>query len=156
MVLRNKKKDPLVSIIIRTKNEERWINSCLNSVFSQNYKNFEVVVVDNMSSDTTLYRLKNYPLKILKINKFLPGKALNLGINNSKGEYIICLSGHCIPTNNNWLRNLVSGLKDDKIAGIYGRQEPLPYSSDLDKRDLINLFGIDKKIQTKDFFSQCK
>ena len=60
------------------------------------------------------------------------------------------MSGHCIPTNNNWLRNLVSGLKDDKIAGIYGRQEPLPYSSDLDKRDLINLFGIDKKIQTKE------
>ena len=36
----------LVSIVIRTKNEEKWIESCLKSVFNQNYKNFEVILVD--------------------------------------------------------------------------------------------------------------
>jgi len=152
MAYQNKIKKPFVSIIIRTKNEERWINSCLNAVFAQNYKNFEVIIVDNYSKDTTLSRLSTYDLKIIKIKQFIPGKALNVGINISKGEYIVCLSGHCIPTNKYWLENLIKDLSKKDVAGIYGRQEPLPYSDDVDKRDLINLFGVDKKIQIKEPF----
>jgi CMP-N-acetylneuraminic acid synthetase len=38
------------------------------------------------------------------------------------------------------------------VAGVYGRQEPLPFSSDLDKRDLFFTFGLERKIQTKDTF----
>ena len=40
-------KNQMVSIIIRTKNEERWINYCLKSIFDQTYKNFEIIIVDN-------------------------------------------------------------------------------------------------------------
>ena len=40
-----------VSIIIRTLNEERWIAACLRSVSRQNYQNYEVIVVDNNSTD---------------------------------------------------------------------------------------------------------
>ena len=40
-----------VSIILRTKNEERWIKSCLDSISKQKYKNFEVIVVDNESDE---------------------------------------------------------------------------------------------------------
>jgi len=147
-----KNKSPLVSIIIRTKNEERWITSCLNSVFAQSYNKFEVIIVDNMSDDTTLKRIKTYPVKLVKIKLFFPGKALNEGIRSSKGDIIVCLSGHCIPVNKDWLKNIVYELNDEKVAGVYGRQQPLAYSSDTDKRDLINLFGLDKKIQIKDPF----
>ena len=132
----------LVSIIIRTKNEERWIFSCLNALYTQSYKNFEVVVVDNQSSDSTLNRIKDFPVKLIKIKKFIPGKAINQGIRASKGKIIVCLSGHCIPKDKSWLSNLIKNLKDKSVAGVYGRQEPLSYSSDLDKRDLINLFGL--------------
>ena len=142
----------LVSIIIRTKNEDKWIDSCLKSVFSQNYKNFEVILVDNNSTDNTLKIAKKYKIKILKISKFKPGLAINEGIRKSKGKIIVCLSGHCIPTNQNWLKNLIYDLNGKKIAGIYGRQEPLSFSSDLDKRDLINTFGLDKKVQINDTF----
>lgn len=41
-------------IIIRTKNEERWIGKCLEKIFKQTYKNFEVVIVDSGSTDKTL------------------------------------------------------------------------------------------------------
>ena len=141
-----------VSIIIRTKNEERWIEQCLKKIFDQNYDNFEVILVDNNSKDKTLERAKKYPIKVIKINKFLPGKAINLGIRKSKGKIIVCLSAHCIPINNNWLKKIVYALKDPKVAGVYGRQKPLSYSSDFDKRDLLNLFGPEKKIQKKDTF----
>jgi glycosyltransferase involved in cell wall biosynthesis len=144
--------NPKVSIIIRTKNEERWISLCLRSVFDQNYKNFEVILVDNNSTDRTVEIAKQFKIKIVNIDLFKPGKAINDGIRNSSGEIIACLSGHCIPVNNTWLENLIIDLSDPNVAGVYGRQQPLSFSSDFDKRDLLNLFGLDKKIQVKDSF----
>jgi len=146
------KKLPKISIIIRTKNEERWISTCLDKIFSQSYKNFEVILADNCSKDKTLTKAKKFPIKHIKIKKFFPGKAINDAIKISNGKIIVCLSAHCIPVDNNWLKRLVNPLKNKKIAGVYGRQEPMPYSSDFDKRDLLLLFGQDKKIQSKDPF----
>ena len=136
-----------VSIIIRTKNEERWINSCLNSIFSQTFKDFEIIIVDNKSSDKTIEKASKYKIdKILTIENYLPGKALNEGIKKSEGKFIVALSAHCIPTSNNWLENLVNAIKEDSTyAGVYGRQQPMSFSSDSDKRDLTLVFGLDRK-----------
>lgn len=145
-------KQPLVSIIVRTKNEERWITPCLRAIFSQSYKNLEVVIVDNGSTDKTVRKAQEFSVKLIHIEKFLPGLAINDGIRASSGEYIVCLSGHCVPKDPHWLERLVADLADEKVAGVYGRQEPLSYTSDFDKRDLITVFGLDKKIQVKDSF----
>jgi len=142
----------MVSIVIRTKNEERWISLCLKAVFDQDYRDFEVIIVDNKSTDATLTKARAFNAKIIGIDDYLPGKALNLGIAPSKGEFICSISGHCIPVNNKWLSNLLKNFNDREVAGVYGRQESLPYTSDFDKRDLINIFGLDKKIQIKDSF----
>ena len=146
------KQKHLVSIIIRTKNEENWIASCLNSVVNQSYKNFEIILVDNGSKDKTVEIAKKFNVKILNIKKFKPGRAINYGIKKSKGDVVVCLSGHCIPVNADWLKNLIKDLKKKDVAGVYGRQEPLSFSSDLDKRDLFYTFGLDKKIQKNDTF----
>jgi hypothetical protein len=143
---------PLVSIVIRTKNEERWIAPCLRAIFNQTYKNVEVVVVDNGSTDQTLKRAREFPVKVVHISEFEPGKAINDGIRASQGEIIVCLSGHCVPVNNAWLGGLIRDVADPQVAGVYGRQEPLSYSSDFDKRDLLTVFGLDKKVQVKDSF----
>ena len=142
----------LVSIIIRTKNEERWLSACLRNVFKQTYKNIEVIIVDNQSTDHTIAKAKQFPVNIITIEKYFPGKAINEGIRASTGEYLVCLSGHCVPVSDRWLETLVSDLDQENIAGVYGRQEPLAFTSDLDKRDLISLFGLDKKKQIKDSF----
>jgi rhamnosyltransferase len=141
-----------VSIIIRTKNEEKWISHCLEKIFLQTYKNIEIIIVDNYSNDKTLQKIRGFPHKLIKIKKFLPGKALNLGIQKASGSIIVCLSAHCIPINNDWLKNLIKPLKKKSVGGVYGRQQPLSYSSTSDKRDLITIFGLDKKIQIKDPF----
>ena len=145
-------KEPLVSIIVRTKNEERWISSCLRSIYQQSYKNVEVVLVDNESTDMTVKKAKEFPVKLISIKGFLPGKSINDGIKASSGDYIVCISGHCIPTNNEWLGRLIKELNNPDVAGVYGRQQPFSYSSDLDKRDLLTVFGPDKKVQIKDSF----
>lgn len=144
-----------VSIIIRTKNEERWISRCLDSIEKQVYKNYEIILVDNKSEDKTVERAKKYKKikKIIFINRYLPGKSLNAGIRKSSGEYIVCISSHCIPVDKYWLTNLVNAIEEDKkYAGVYGRQEPMSFSSPSDKRDLMIAFGLDRKIQKKDSF----
>jgi len=146
--------NPLCSIIIRTKNEERWIGPCLNAIQKQSYQKFEIIFVDNQSTDLTIKRAKEFKIeKIVCILDYLPGKALNEGIKHANGAYIVCISAHCIPVNNHWLINLVKALEqDDSIAGAYGRQEPMSFSSPTDKRDLLLVFGLDPKIQVKDSF----
>jgi len=142
----------MVSIIIRTKNEERWITEVLKSVFRQDHRDIEVIIVDNSSTDKTVEKARKFKVKVLSIGEYLPGKALNFGIRASRGEYIVSLSAHCIPIDSKWLSGLLGNFSDDSIAGVYGRQEPMPFSSDSDKRDLLIAFGLDRKIQVKDSF----
>ncbi len=66
--------EKLVSIIIRTKNEEKWISSCLKSVFRQEYKNIEVIIVDNMSIDRTVAKAQKFPIKLVTIKDFFSWK----------------------------------------------------------------------------------
>ena len=146
---------PLVSIIIRTKNEERWIEHCLSAIAEQTLKDFEIILVDNNSDDWSVKIAKKYTKKIVTVTDFFPGKAINEGIRASSGQYIVIVSGHCIPKNNQWLKKLIDPFLKDKtqlLAGVYGRQEPLSSSSPLDKRDLTVVFGLDERIQKKDSF----
>ena len=143
---------PKVSIIVRTKNEERWIDKCLSAIAQQTYHNHEVVVVDNVSTDATVRKAMEFDVMMVSIEDFRPGDALNSGIRASTGDIIVCLSAHCIPAGPDWLKNLVAPLSDPKVAGVYGRQEPLPFSDPHDKRDLVTVFGLDRKEQLRDPF----
>jgi len=142
------------SIIIRTKNEESWISHCLSMVYSQSIKNIEVIIVDNNSTDRTIHLAKKFPVdKIIHIQDFVPGKALNDGVRASTGDFLVFLSAHCIPKAENWLEKLFECyLSENNAAGVYGRQLPLSFTSDVDKRDLMITFGLDKKVQYRDYF----
>jgi len=145
----------IISVIIRTKNEEKWIEKCLQAIYNQKVNaDIEVVLVDNNSSDHTIAIAKRYSVnKIINIENFIPGKALNDGIKVSSGDYIVCISAHCIPENNDWLKKMLSNFNNNSnIAGVYGRQIPMSFTNPIDKRDLLIVFGKDKRIQKKDYF----
>lgn len=144
---------PKISVIVRTHNEETWVGPCLDMVFRQDYPNFEVIIVDNESTDHTLEIVRRYPVKeVVKITRYKPGLSLNMGIRASTGALIACLSSHCIPRETNWLSKLAEGFGDPKVAGVYGRQLPLAFSGATDKRDLLTVFGLDRRVQIKDYF----
>ena len=148
-----KKSEILASIIIRTKNEEDWIGHCLEAIINQSYKNYEIIIVDNQSSDNTVEIAKSFSVKkIVSIKQYLPGKSLNAGIRVADGDYLVFISSHCVPRNNNWLKCLLANFNNRKIAGVYGRQVPTAFSKPNDIRDLYITFGLDKRIQTKDYF----
>lgn len=122
-------------------------------ISKQDYKNKEIIIVDNMSSDNTLSIAERFNVdKILSIENFKPGLALNLGIKASSGKYVICLSAHCVPKETDWVTKLYKNFNNPNIAGVYGRQLPINSTNPLDKRDLLLVFGKDKRIQTKDYF----
>ncbi len=87
-----KKNRPLISVIVATHNNSDTIVESLNSIFNQNYQNFEVLVVDDASEDDTLKKLnkmKNDKLKVFSnSNNIGLTKSLNLLIKESKGDYI--------------------------------------------------------------------
>lgn len=58
---------PLISVVIATKNESKNIENCLKSILMQTYRNYEVIVIDNFSSDSTIDIAKQYTDKVFQI-----------------------------------------------------------------------------------------
>jgi glycosyltransferase involved in cell wall biosynthesis len=86
--------NPLVSIVIPVYNGENYIQSAIDSALGQNYKNKEIVIVNDGSTDNTDKIIKNYSGKLKYLIKENGGvsTALNLAIQKSCGEYISWLS----------------------------------------------------------------
>jgi len=143
-----------VSVIIRTYNEEKFIKIYLGKVFSQQFSgDLEVILVDSYSTDKTIEIARQFDTKIFYL-PFSSARSINYGIEGAKGEYVIVLSPHAIPVDDRWMINLVRNFDDPKVAGVYGRQIPLPDCSPLDARDLQDFFGTERKVQSEDpFFS---
>lgn len=85
--------NPAISIIIPSFNEEKHISRCLDSVLKQTFTDFEVLCVDDGSSDNTFNIIKEYSSKDSRIIPLKnPGKgvsaARNFGLDNAKGDYI--------------------------------------------------------------------
>ena len=77
------------SIIIPNYNKEEYVADTLDSIFNQTYKNFEVIVIDDASSDNSLEIIKKYDCIILHTNRLRAGGARNKGLDKATGDYII-------------------------------------------------------------------
>ena len=86
-------KDPKVSVILPTYNRANYIARALDSILVQTYKDYEIIVVDDGSTDATSEVLKHFSDKIKYIRQSNQGSATarNRGIQESKGEYIAFL-----------------------------------------------------------------
>ena len=84
-------KQPLVSIIVPSFNVERYIEECIDSLLNQSYKNIEIIVLDDASTDATLYLLKQYEGRIQIIENDTnqgQGARRNQGVKLATGKYI--------------------------------------------------------------------
>ena len=85
--------EKLVSVIIPAYNIEDYIGRCLDSVLSQTYKNLEIIVIDDGSSDRTGeilddYEKKNHRMKVIHKENGGVSSARNIGIDRANGDYI--------------------------------------------------------------------
>ncbi len=124
---------PLVTIIIPVKNNEATISKCLTSIFELNYENYEIILINDGSSDATgnilhefkiksvdLDKIKNF--KIIETSNVGPSKARNIAIKESKGEFVAFTDGDCI-VHKEWINELIKGFVSHIIAGVGGDQQ---------------------------------
>lgn len=89
------KKDDLISVVIPTFNRKRFLLRAINSVFKQSFKNYEIIIVDNYSSDGTeemIKKIKSKKIRFYKNKNYgIIANARNFGIRKSKGFWIALL-----------------------------------------------------------------
>ena len=143
-----------ISVIIRSKNEERWIGHTIQSCLDLLNKP-EIIIVDNNSKDSTLEIARyfahdpdlqennNYTtIKIFNIENYTPGRALNYGVSKASKDNILIISSHCVLTN----INFVLLQKDlENHCCVFGNQNPFYNGKKVNKRYLWSHF-IDKPV----------
>lgn len=111
---------PKISIIIVNYNGFKVIKKCIDSILNQSYKNYEIIIVDNNSYDSSISLLKEYENKlkiiVLNENKGFAGGNIE-GLKYAKGEYIVLLNNDT-EVDVNWLKNLIKPMLDDPEIGI--------------------------------------
>ena len=107
------------SIIVLNYNGKRYIKDCLDSVLKQSYPNYEIIVVDNNSSDNSISIIEKYSKAKLIKNKenFGFSKGNNIGIKSANGDYIILLNMDTV-VNRDWLKELIKIAETENNIGI--------------------------------------
>ncbi len=89
------------SVIITTHDSQNTIKPCLEAVFSSSGKDFEVIVVDDKSTDTTKEIIQNYPCRLITLEENKgTASARNIGKENSKGQILAFIDSDVLIKNN--------------------------------------------------------
>lgn len=85
--------DSLISVIIPVYNTEQYLSRCLDSVIASDYRNLEVICIDDGSTDNSLMVLREYAtkddrIKVVDVPNGGVSKARNIGLDQANGEYI--------------------------------------------------------------------
>lgn len=119
----------MISVIIPTYNEADVIKDCLDSLASQSHREFEVIVVDDGSTDSTMevlskYKSNNLKLTVLKGLHKGAGSARNLGSSKAKGEILVFVDSD-MTFDENFLANLTKPIVEGKTKGTFSKDEYL-------------------------------
>lgn len=117
--------EPRISVIIPVRNEADKIERCLEAVFSQSLKPYEVIVVDGHSDDGTVENARRFPVKTVYEDYHTRGGARQVGVESAEGEYVAFTDTSCIP-HEDWLHNLANEFRDG-IVGVGGKTVPIDH-----------------------------
>lgn len=116
---------PLISFVVLTFNNKNSITNCLDSIVNQEYPCFELIVVDDDSTDGTLEIIKKYMrgnqnLRLLRSGEHNIGKSRRIGVAESKGEICALIDSDCELPREQWAKTMVRPfLGDEKVAGTW-------------------------------------
>jgi len=149
-------KNPKVSVIIPVYNGQRTLRQCLSSVINQNYRNYEVIVVDNNSTDRSREIAHEFQAKYKKVRYIFEERqgvsyARNTGWKKSNAKYITYLDSDAMACKN-WIKNIVEifekqtvklGAVGGKVTGIFEQPRPRWLYERFD--DLLGILDCSKK-----------
>ena len=109
------------SIIVPNFNGKNFLKRCLDSILSQSYKNYEIIVIDGNSDDGSVELLKTYGNKIQWVSEKDKGQAdaINKGIKISSGEWITWQNSDDFYSNNNSLLTFEKVINKNKKKKLF-------------------------------------
>jgi glycosyltransferase involved in cell wall biosynthesis len=110
-----------VSVIVPAYNARKSIGKCLDALMSQDYQRaaYEVIVVDDGSTDGTGDVVRTYPVKYLFQTNQGPATARNAGARTAQGEILLFTDADCVPTAN-WIQEMARPFEDRDVAAVKG------------------------------------
>ena len=130
-----------VSVVICARNEYDYLAELVPVLLSQDYPDYEIVIVNDCSDDETEEYLKEFtrhetivkPVQLKQHLNFFNGKKfpLSMGIKSAKNDIIVLTDCNCMPTNDQWLRSIVNQYKNNTEIVI-------GYSPYVQKKSIIN------------------
>jgi glycosyltransferase involved in cell wall biosynthesis len=113
-----------VSVIVITYNEGAYIQECLRSILNQSFKDFELIIVDDCSSDKTaqvIAEIRDERIRYIKQDRnYGVSESRNAGVRQAKGECIFFTDADCAPTKY-WIEEGLKVLRERKCVGVEGR-----------------------------------
>ncbi|MBI4838721.1 MAG: glycosyltransferase [Nitrospirae bacterium] len=111
----------LYSVIIPAYNAEDTIRNCLDALEKQTIpkEDYEVIVVDDGSTDRTPEIIKRFPVKYLRQKNKGPASARNSGAGEAKGEIILFTDADCVPQES-WIKEMIMPFKDPAVIAVKG------------------------------------
>ena len=145
-----------VSVVLRARNEARWIGYTIQSLLER-LASPEIIVVDDHSTDDTVTIVKHFmqdrnlsdhkaqsytDIKIITIDEYSPGRAINLGVAQSTREYVLVISSHCELESFSLAKH-----QDDlkQLSAIFGNQIPIWHGKKITKRYMWSHF-VDQEV----------
>src|SRR4030043_2255244 len=115
---------PLVSVIIPTKNSEKYLNQCLISIKNQTYKNIEIIIVDNFSQDKTLAIAQKCTRLIFQKGRERSTQ-INYGVKKAHGKYLYRVDSDFV-VDQNHIKNMVEKCENENLDAIatFNRSDP--------------------------------
>ena len=114
---------PRVSVVVRSKDEERAIGATLAALSEQEVSGeVEVIVVDSGSTDSTVAIARGFGIDPIEIpaESFTYGGSLNIGCARAEAPIIVALSAHAVPTDSGWLGRMLAAFEGDRVACACG------------------------------------
>jgi glycosyltransferase involved in cell wall biosynthesis len=106
-----------ISIIIPVLNDVEHIGKCLDSIFKSSFKNFEIIVIDDGSTDGTASEIKKYPCKLIKLKNMGLSYSRNLGAKKSNANILYFVDSDIVQEKET-IKKMVNFLKEHKNAKI--------------------------------------
>lgn len=111
----------ILSVVVPVYNGAGHIENCIEALLRQDFSlgHYEIIVVNNRSTDATQEIIERYPVRSLYESKRGPAAARNTGIRTTTAEFVAFTDADCIP-HSNWLSELFS-VMSEKICGVGGQ-----------------------------------
>ncbi len=136
-------KEPLVSIVIPSKDNEEVLKQCIRSIYAHTaYRQFEIIVVDNGSTARVRMGLENFRQECPFTYLYLPmafnfSKMCNIGVEKAKGEYVLLLNDDMEAVEDSWLSRM-AGQASLKHVGAVGAKLLYPNSTLIQHAGITN------------------